>query len=189
MDSVELGRFVLLDRVPANGESWFLTRTFECLRRKGLSGVVSFSDPVPRTKADGTIVHRGHVGICYQATSATFLGKTEPRTIRLLPDGTLLNDRTIQKIRSGEQGWHYAAALLETFGAESMPSGDREDWLRTWLPKLTRRLKHSGNYKYCWAINRSARRFLSDSLPYPKHGGLLDDPPVSTVRADLESKP
>jgi hypothetical protein len=55
----------------------------------------------------------------------------------------------VQKIRSGELGWHYAAALLETFGAESMPSGDREDWLRTWLPKLTRRLKHSGNYKYC----------------------------------------
>jgi hypothetical protein len=78
---------------------------------------VSFSDPVPRTKADGTIVHRGHVGICDQATSATFLGRTERRTIRLLPDGTLLNDRTIQKIRSGEQGWHYAAALLETFGA------------------------------------------------------------------------
>ena len=90
---------------------------------------------------------------------------TELRTIRLLPDGTLLNDPTIQKIRSGEQGWHYAAALLETFGAESMPSGDREDWLRTWLPKLTRRLKHSGNYKYCWAIDRSARRFLPDSLP------------------------
>jgi hypothetical protein len=82
----------------------FLTRTFECLRRKGLSGVVSFSDPVPRTKADGTIVHRGHVGTCYQATSATFLGRTEPRAIRLLPDGTVLNDRTIQKIRSGEQG-------------------------------------------------------------------------------------
>jgi hypothetical protein len=189
LDSVELGRFVLLDSVPANGESWFLTRTFECLRRKGLSGVVSFSDPVPRTKADGMIVHRGHVGICYQATSATFLGRTEARTIRLLPDGTLLNDRTIQKIRSGEQGWHYAAVLLEAFGAESMPGGDREDWLRTWLPKLTRRLKHSGNYKYCWAINRSARRFLPDSLPYPKHGGLLDDPPVSAVRADLESKP
>src|SRR6266508_266575 len=90
LDSVELGRFVLLDSVPANGESWFLARTFECLRRKGFAGVVSFSDPVPRTKADGTIVHRGHIGICYQATSAIFLGRTEPRTIRLLPDGTLL---------------------------------------------------------------------------------------------------
>ena len=27
LDSVELGRFVLLDSVPANGGSWFLTRT------------------------------------------------------------------------------------------------------------------------------------------------------------------
>ncbi len=75
-DSVELGRFVLLDSVPANGE--ILARAFECLRRKGLAGVVSFSDPVPRTKMDGTIIHRGHFGICYQATSATFLGRTEP---------------------------------------------------------------------------------------------------------------
>ena len=70
-----------------------------------------------------------------------------------------------------------------------MPSGDREEWLRTWLPKLTRCLKHSGNYKYGWAIARGARRYLPDSLPYPKHGGLLDFPPVSIVRADLESKP
>ena len=43
-ESVELGRFVLLDSVPANGERWFLARAFECLRRKGLAGVVSFSD-------------------------------------------------------------------------------------------------------------------------------------------------
>ena len=70
-----------------------------------------------------------------------------------------------------------------------MTSGDREDWLKTWLPKLTRRLKHSGNYKYGWAIARSARRYLPDSLPYPKHGGLPNGPPVSIVRADLESKP
>ncbi len=46
-----------------------------------------------------SIRHPRDIGICYQATSATFLGRTEPRTIRLLPDGTLLSDRTIQKIR------------------------------------------------------------------------------------------
>jgi hypothetical protein len=42
---VELGRFVLLDEVPSNGESWFLARAFELLRREGVAGVVSFSDP------------------------------------------------------------------------------------------------------------------------------------------------
>ena len=189
LDSVELGRFVLLDSVPANGESWFLARAFECLRRNGLAGVVSFSDPVPRTTADGTIVHRGHAGICYQATAATYLGRTEPRTVRLLPDGTVFNDRAIQKIRSGEQGWQYAAALLERFGAAPAPREGREGWLRTWLPRLTRPLRHTGNHKYAWALQRGARRFLPDSLPYPKHGGLLDGPPFSLIRADLESQP
>ena len=165
-ESVELGRLVLLDSISANGESWFLARGFECLRRKGLAGVVSFSDPVPRTTVDGTIIHLGHFGICYQATSATFLGRTEPRTVRLLPDGTVLNDRAIQKIRAGEPGWQYASALLEKFGAAPPPIEDRTEWLKTWLPRLTRRLRHSGNYRYAWAIAAGARRFLPASLPY-----------------------
>src|SRR5215471_14601724 len=42
-ESVELGRFVLLDDVPGNGETWFLARCFELLRREGYRGVVSFS--------------------------------------------------------------------------------------------------------------------------------------------------
>src|SRR4051812_20955318 len=29
LDAAELGRFVLLDRVPGNGESWFLARVWE----------------------------------------------------------------------------------------------------------------------------------------------------------------
>src|SRR5262245_53575290 len=44
LETVELGRFVLLDSVPANGESWL--RAFDDLRKDGLAGVVSFSDPV-----------------------------------------------------------------------------------------------------------------------------------------------
>ena len=176
LDSIELGRFVLLDSVPANGESWFLARTFERLRRRGLAGVVSFSDPVPRTTAEGLIVHRGHLGICFQASAATYFGRTEPRTLRLLPDGTALNDRTIQKIRAGEQGWRYAAALLEKFGAAPPPYDGRDQWLRVWLPALTRRLHHTGVHKYAWALQKSARRFLPASLPYPKCGGLDTSP-------------
>ena len=187
--SVELGRFVLFDSVPANGESWFLARTFELLRRRGLAGIVSFSDPVPRASLDGRIIHCGHFGICYQATSATFLGRTDPRTVHLLPDGTVLNDRTIQKIRSGEQGWQYAAALLEKFGAAPPRVEARTEWLKIWLPRVTRRLRHSGNYKYAWAIAASARRLLPPSLPYPKPRGFPNAPPLSPVRIDLESKP
>ena len=43
--AVELGRFVLLDEIPGNGETFFLRRCFERLKREGLVGVVSFSDP------------------------------------------------------------------------------------------------------------------------------------------------
>lgn len=64
--SVELGRLVLLDRVPANGETFFLARAFDQLRREGFEGVVSFSDPMPRTRADGTTSFTGHVGTVYQ---------------------------------------------------------------------------------------------------------------------------
>jgi hypothetical protein len=133
-------------------------------------------------------MHRGHAGICYQATASTYLGWTEARTIRLLPDGTVLNDRAIQKIRAREQGWRYAVGLLERFGAEPAPCDGCEDWLKTWLPRLTRRLRHTGNHKYAWALARSARRFLPDSLPYPKHGGLVDDPSVFIVGAGLDSR-
>src|SRR5262249_25959639 len=37
-DSVELGRFVLLDEVPGNGETWMLGRCFRLLRHAGLAG-------------------------------------------------------------------------------------------------------------------------------------------------------
>ena len=181
LETVELGRFVLLDSVPANGESWFLARAFDCLRIEGLVGVVSFSDPVPRVAADGSVLHRGHVGTCYQATSATFLGKTAPRTVRLLPDGTVLNDRTIQKIRTGEQGWQYAAALLEKFGCARLDFDGRAEWLQTWLPRITRPLRHAGNYKYAWPLQRSAQRFLPESLPYPKFVGT--NQPVVSLEA------
>jgi len=49
---VELGRSVLLDSVPGNGETWFLARCFEQMRKSDLIGVVTFSDPVPRKSPD-----------------------------------------------------------------------------------------------------------------------------------------
>ena len=39
--SVELGRFVLLDSVPGNGESWFLARAIDLLRHDGYEGIVT----------------------------------------------------------------------------------------------------------------------------------------------------
>jgi hypothetical protein len=78
-ESVELGRFVLLDEVPFNGETWMLGQCF--------------SDPFPRTDSSGREVFRGHLGTIYRAHNARYLGRGTPRTLRLLPDGSVLSER------------------------------------------------------------------------------------------------
>jgi hypothetical protein len=163
---VELGRFVLLDRVPGNGETWFLARCFEQLRGQ-VAGVVSFSDPVPRRTAVGALVFPGHVGTIYQAHNATYLGRATARTLRVLPDGTILSARAIAKLPARDQGWRYTTELLRRYGAPR-PGRDLRAWAAEWVPALTRPLRHRGNHRYAWGLDKSARRSLPASLPYPK---------------------
>jgi len=168
-DSVELGRFILLDEIPSNAETWFLARTFELLRVEGLAGVVSFSDPFPRPRQDGTLVCPGHVGTIYQAHNGVYLGRSPGRRLLLLPDGHVLHQRALQKIRQRERGWRYAAGILEAHGAE--PLSESEDpnlWLARWLPTIARGVQHPGNHKYAWALRRLWRKCLPPSMPYPK---------------------
>lgn len=165
---VTLGRFVLLDDVKANAESWFLARCFEDLRAHA-EGVVSFSDPCPRTSSAGDVVFGGHVGTIYQATNAVYRGRSKAEGRWMFPDGTMVEPRALSKIRKRDQGWQYAAAQLEAFGAAEL--GDHQDpvaWLKTWLLRLCRRVSHPGNHKYLWALHRRDRRHLPPSLPYPK---------------------
>lgn len=186
VESVELGRLVLLDDVPANGESWFVAQCFECLRRRGLFGVLSMSDPVPRDKADGERVFAGHIGTTYQALNALYLGRATARTLLILPDGMVFSDRAAQKIRKQERGWQYAVEQLIHAGA---PCPDRDAlaspawprlWLKMVLPLVTRKLRHPGNFRYVWALKHRNRKHLRlpsglslESLPpYPKPTGL-----------------
>jgi hypothetical protein len=169
LQSVELGRFVLLDNVPGNGETWFLARAFELLRRQEMLGVLSLSDPAKRTRVDGSVVFGGHVGTIYQAHNAVYLGRARARKLLLLPDGRVFNERSMQKIRARERGWRYAAAQLEAFGAmELKADADPIAWLAEWLPRVTRPLKHPGNFKYAWTLNKRDRRHLPVSRAYPK---------------------
>jgi hypothetical protein len=169
-DSVELGRFVLLDEVPANGETWFLARCFRGLKREGLAGVLSFSDPAPRTAADGRVTFAGHLGTIYQAASARYLGQARVRTIRLLPDGRTFSARAASKIRAGERGWRYAAAQLELAGAAAPPDdlAELRPWLKTWLPRVTRTLRHPGNHRYAWALAKGVKLPELEPEFYPK---------------------
>lgn len=167
---VELGRFVLVDRVGFNGETWFLARCFEHLRAQGYRGVLSMSDPVPRTSSDGITVFPGHTGTIYRAHNGQYLGRATPRLHRLLPDGRIVDPRAIQKVRKGECGWLTVPRLLGEFGAplpaRTASVDERLDWLGEWIPKLTRPLRHPGNYRYAWALTR--RVSLPPPLAYPK---------------------
>lgn len=177
LERVELGRFVLLDRVGANAESWFLGRCFEVLRREGLTGVVSFSDPVPRRTAAGSIVMPGHVGIIYQAHNAVYLGRSKAERRRVLPDGTIAHNRALAKIRNGERGGSTAVDRLVSHGAKPPGSGeDLRAWLQRELSRICRSLPHQGNQKYAWTLHRRDRRHLRAQLPYPK---LVDAGPRS----------
>lgn len=173
--SLELGRFVLLDRVPANGESWFLARCFELLRAEGFVGVVSFSDPMPRAALDGRVVHPGHVGTIYQASNATYLGLGSPRTMLLLPDGTVLNARSLSKLLHGERSRDHVRGQLVRAGATPPAEGEPETvWARTWVDRLVRRVRHQGNHKYLWGLVPGVRRRLPPGRAYPKlHGPLF----------------
>ncbi|MFD8671390.1 hypothetical protein ACFV1U_39325 [Streptomyces microflavus] len=180
VESLEGSRFVLLDEVPANGESWFLARCFNALLGRGVRGVVSFADPVPRTDASGAVVAVGHVGTIYQATNAVYLGRATPRTIKLLPNGVVLNERMAQKVRRQEQGHEYAERLLLSLGAAPMRAGaDPRAWLREALETVgARNLRHRGVHRYVYRLgkNRRERESIRLGLPmsdsYPKVSDL-----------------
>lgn len=177
---LDLGRLVLLDEVPGNGESMFVAECFRQLRREGYVGVVSFSDPMPRARVDGTVVMPGHVGLVYQSLNSVLVGRSRARILWLLPDGTNLQDRAAAKVRALEQGWRYVVRGLVAHGAEPLEVVDEESpeeraraaaWLETWRAKLCRPVRHPGNWKYAWGLDRATTRLLPKSLPYPAPPG------------------
>jgi hypothetical protein len=170
-DGLELARFVLLDEVAGNGESWFLGRAFALLRREGFAGVVSFSDPCQRTNQRGELVFAGHVGCIYQAHNGVYLGRRTARTLKLLPDGSVLSPRAMQKVRCGERGVGYAVRLLCAFGAAEPQSWEPDElakWLNHWtgpVRGVCHNVRHQSNHKYAWALSRRVRLPAGRSCP------------------------
>ena len=80
----ELHRLVLLDCVPKNSESWFLSRVLKILKkdRPFYNAVLSFADP-----------NEGHRGIIYQATNAIYTGTSNKSTFYLDQNGRLKHPR------------------------------------------------------------------------------------------------
>lgn len=169
----DLGRFVLLDDVAGNGETWFLKRAFGCLRREkpGVLGVISYADPIPRVSAAGEVVKPGHVGAIYQNLGAAYRGRATARTEFLTPDGQPVSERAISKIRTLDQGHAYSTDELVRRGARR-PHGDED--LRAWLADLRATgflasRRHPGNHVYAFPLTRAAKHAGRDlpTNPYP----------------------
>lgn len=155
-----LGRFVLVDSVPGNGESWFIARCFAMLRDRGVIGIESCADPL-----------RGHVGTIYQATNGRYVGRTNPSMRYYLDDGTEVSGRAASKTRTGERGGGRSVRQLVAAGAQPPEAGaDMKAWFARWRPLLTRKLHHPGNHRYVWCLDRRMRRSVlaAPEQAYPK---------------------
>lgn len=159
---IEIGRLVLKDSVPANGETFMLGRAFRHLRAQlpNIDGVLSYCDPVERTDASGNVVKRGHVGTIYKAHNARMVGTSSPRTLILGRDGRCVSQRALSKIRCGEQGADYAMRQLVEMGAPArFPFEDGTAYVRrALLDGAFRRVRHPGNFVFTWRLNRRCAR-------------------------------
>ncbi len=188
VDALELGRLVLDDDVLANAESFFVAECFRRLKREGIGGVVSFSDPEPRTDADGRVVFVGHLGVVYSSTNAVYTGRASAKTQLLLPDATAFSPRALSKIRNGERGWRYATEQLIAHGARAPREGEEpRTWLDEVLPLVTRAQRHHGCHRYLWGLTQGAKKTLPASLPYPRWNAraCIAAPSITTTCAPL----
>ena len=193
-EGVELGRLVLNDCVPSNGESFFVARANRLLEQSlpDVRGVLSYSDPVERIGADGRIVKRGHFGTVYRALSASYFGRSSPRTLVLDPRGRVLSQRSLSKLRCGESGAAGAYRQLLEAGAPPRRLGeDEDDYVRRALAEGPfRRMRHPGNLVFGWALGsatqrrrtRGAMTASEDYPPYPSEASA----PAAEQRQHME---
>ena len=169
VESIELSRLVLLDEVPFNAESWFVARCHHDLALCGIRGVVSFSDPLPRHRLDGTAVMPGHVGTVYQALSFRYTGRTKAHSITMLPDGSVMHGRALAKIRAQHTGHRYAERVLEGLGAAPITEADDPAlWLRQALVAVGAvNVRHPGNHRYCLTLGGRRNAWHLALAPHP----------------------
>lgn len=184
----ELGRFVLLDRVPGNGETWFLSRALSAFatEKAGPDGrpayalCLAYSDPVPRTDAAGRMIFCGHYGGIYAASSAIYLGRGTGRNHWLTREGGVVSQRALSKLRNGERGASYAYQFLVANGAPAILPGEsgRAYVARALSEGPFRRLRHGGNHAYAltfgtYAVRKVVRARMDKGLDFPRS---LDSP-------------
>lgn len=175
-EGLDLGRFILLDEVPYNAESFFLGAVLRQVQqdRSDLKALVAYSDPMPRRTSDGSVVMPGHVGIAYQATNGKYVGRAAAKTLHLTREGIALSTRALSKVRLQEHGAGSAEKMLERLGA---PKRQRHEESGDWIARVLKsgpftRVRHPGNHVYTWALGGRSRNAAAlgsfSSKPYPK---------------------
>jgi hypothetical protein len=170
-------------RARANAESWFVAACFHGLAVSGVRGVVAFADPLPRL-VEGSRVVAGDVGVCYQALNAVYTGRATPRTLTVLSDGSVLNERARQKVRAGEAGHQAVINRLIALGARRPQPGETP---QLWLPQALRdagahNMRSLGCRRFVWPLGttrgqRADARIALPALRYPK----TPDPLIAPV--------
>ncbi len=167
MPFCELGRFVLLDEVGGNGETWFLAKAMRQIGYdKTTAGqptyglCLAYSDPVPRTDARGEVRFAGHFGGIYSAKSGIYVGRATARTHWLTRDGTILSQRALSKLRTGDRGDRACYDMLRAHGAPPIEIGEpTAAYVRRALEQGPfRTLRHHGNHAYVLPLGGQANR-------------------------------
>jgi hypothetical protein len=176
----DLGRFLLLDRIGSNAETWFLARALRQLQVErpsadgGPSLVIAYSDPMPRTDRAGQVHFNGHFGGIYRDSSALYLGRTRARRLWLADDGTVISDRALSKLRNDETGAGYAYETIVRYGAPRRAIGEENAAYvaRALSEGPFRSMRHRGNHIFCFPLGgnparREMRRKLHCNLQKP----------------------
>lgn len=116
-----------------------------------------------------------------RASVAVHAGRGTTRTLLLLPDGRVLNERALAKVRALDVGHAYVEELLCSFGATARCGADPVIWLPRALREAgVRTLWHPGYHRYLFRLgDRHARRPIHvgyPDLPFPK---LVDAIPAA----------
>lgn len=174
-ESADLNRLVLLDEVPSNGESFLVGAALRHARKNhNIKAVVTFADPVPRP---GTGMG-GHVGDCYRAMKACYAGRADSNeAIIVLPDNTILPDRSMSKVRKNESGAQGVIARLVGLGATPPhPKQTGAQWLKQALAELNvMRFEHPGVHRFLFLPGSERERKKIqigvgfEHRPYPMH--------------------
>lgn len=177
-----LGRFVLVDDVPGNGESWFLARSFKLLRenKPHVRGVVSYSDPTPRIGEDG-VTTPGHLGIIYQATNALYQGRSRALKQWVIADsGVALDGRSLSKLRQDDRGGRGMERTLVGLG---LPGRLRGEASEDYLERVLRAGQAQGvlslrpslqKHVYVFGVTKGDRRYLKRQRPPKPHPKAYD---------------